>query len=1438
MGTYKRKLFLLFFVVNLFFFVGCTEVQPEVDLLSSQFSSLLFSDNSSTYASKTVTPVNGDVNVWTGEEIVPMVCDEHGETFEIRFSENEEWQKLNDSQIKCIDGKAQLRLSPTLLGTGGLNKLSGITNGNNKLTIYLRNSITLKNKLLSFGTAKMDLFFNLNGSAPSLIVNTPATNYINSVNVTGFAVSGTCSENGSNVILSGPITGTGICNSGIWSMSVDLSSLSEGTVTLLFNHMNTSGIQASQQQLNLTKDTVAPTASIAGYPTGVNNVTNLNVSVSGTDVVNYKYKVGPSSSTICTLYDASYTSEISQATSITDSLAGIADGAMRLCVLAVDAAGNVQSAATSTEVNWTKDSSSPTTILSSLPSNPSNLTTLAISVGGTDIQSYKYKLGSSVNTDCSVANGYGAETAASSNISENIASYSDGNLKICVIGKNSLGTWQTESNATSFTWHKDTQASVDISTSASTVISSANQYSFSLSGGCSDSGESIAVSVNSSVSGTVICSSGSWNTDINLSSQSDGSIPITVSYQDAAGNSASSGPVNFTKDTIGPTVGIGSLAPDTGNSTATFSASVFYAADASSIHLTSADIDLSGTGFTCSTVSVTNGTTTNPTVNVSGCTGNGTLTVSVKSGTAEDINSNPAVASGSTTVTIDNTAPLDPTLSISSSAGSTMPTVTVSGVASGDNVHLYANDSCSTRISNNVSASGVTVNVSPTTLGLGNNTIYAKVTDSAGNFICSSGSVVYDYFALVNVDPAYPSSGANWNDYVNNNGADVFSANDTSCNDIGTGPYFEKCIHGGEKKKVIVSGISSCSNLVITDDLDTFEWICKDSSGTATFYTKGLKPNKGLRDLIGSSGSWTNNFVTVTQNNVTVALSAGSAWWANAIESLPNNSSGASIATLNSEGKIYYINADRPSFGYQIAADKVSIVTLGNTLLKHQDSGSTNLNCNTSDGTAINPTIVAMFCGGTRKHIWVEANIDGSIASTNKADSGIFAYKWIFSRIHNSTISPLDPASVQYSINLKNSQSNFVSNVSVYKVSNGIRLESNSEFNRFNDIKIAQAKMYGGFIMLDSTSGKNRFYSMRLSDLSYASGTPYGIHIASSQNIFADAVISNINGGIGSEGIYLAGSAGNNILSSIIVSGTTDAAIKIEGADNNIISHFTAANSIWNGIFFAGTNTDSNVINSAALINFSKPVESDSAVTGIGNFLINSALRSHTSTALTVDSTSSAFLEIAGYLIKPSAQSVSGTGIANTSFYSPISNGLMDALSGKASADSVISAPTMLYTNISGSLWIDLENLFRTWGVDGSIFPSTSNEGYCGGSSTCRIWDWRVKAGAALANTSVGGTLASNAAFPTVTGNCPQAYDGDANDTITANGFTFMKNAVENNNDTIGNNNGLCESNEDCIYAPNVGAYQGEGTLSSNYCTTVESAVNNARLFTYSTTAN
>jgi hypothetical protein len=184
-----------------------------------------------------------------------------------------------------------------------------------------------------------------------------------------------------------------------------------------------------------------------------------------------------------------------------------------------------------------------------------------------------------------------------------------------------------------------------------------------------------------------------------------------------------------------------------------------------------------------------------------------------------------------------------------------------------------------------------------------------------------------------------------------------------------------------------------------------------------------------------------------------------------------------------------------------------------------------------------------------------------------------------------------------------------------------------------------------------------------------------------------------------------------------------------------------------------------------------------------------------------------------------------GTGLdegclSATSTYRP-KTGMASAFVGKVADNHHLSAVggVALFADILE--WTAFENAFRGWGVTGDAFPALSNQGACAAGMECQIWDWRLKASdlASLRNLS-GDGLAPDEVF-VANQPCPNAVQGDVvvTDQQTTP-QTFLMNALELVEDGVGDEDGLCESNERCAYSPNFGAYQGEGDVyASGHCT-------------------
>ncbi len=286
-----------------------------------------------------------------------------------------------------------------------------------------------------------------------------------------------------------------------------------------------SNISAPLSLSAFTIDTVAPSALLSGIPSSVSNVRTVDITVSGTDITQYKYK----------LDSGAFSSEKSIATHITAN--GLNDGTHVLSVIGRDAASNWQNEGSATTYTWTIDATGPTLVeilpvtnpsndatpsytfssteagsityggsctspdtaaivgnttvtfsalsdgtysncslsvtdglgnsttlpittftidtvaptamLSGTPALHSNATSATITVAGSEVTHYKYKIDN---------DSYSAEIAVSSPITLN--NLSEGSHTISVVGRDAAGNWQLVVDTTTFAWSIDTTAPI------------------------------------------------------------------------------------------------------------------------------------------------------------------------------------------------------------------------------------------------------------------------------------------------------------------------------------------------------------------------------------------------------------------------------------------------------------------------------------------------------------------------------------------------------------------------------------------------------------------------------------------------------------------------------------------------------------------------------------------------------------------------------------------------------------------------------------------------------------------------------------------------------------------------------------------------------------------------------------------------------------------
>lgn len=272
--------------------------------------------------------------------------------------------------------------------------------------------------------------------------------YINLYNVTSYSVFGNCDENGQFVyvqigILDVPV----VCVGGSYSGSFDFSAVADGIVNLQVRHSDQAGNANSASDSRL-KDTAEPgNAELTGAPVGATPQVSLDIIVSGPDVVNYAYKVGPASSTNCSI-ETGYSDFLSVANHIVESILNFTDGTIRLCVRTEDIAKNRQSLPHVVQHDWVKDSTIALATLSGFmpPGVVSNSgSDRTVFVGGLNITHYKAV--TVFNQPCSTADFSSVpEVAVSTDFSFSITA--DGDYRVCAIGKNIAEHWQLSTAAT------------------------------------------------------------------------------------------------------------------------------------------------------------------------------------------------------------------------------------------------------------------------------------------------------------------------------------------------------------------------------------------------------------------------------------------------------------------------------------------------------------------------------------------------------------------------------------------------------------------------------------------------------------------------------------------------------------------------------------------------------------------------------------------------------------------------------------------------------------------------------------------------------------------------------------------------------------------------------------------------------------------------------
>ena len=551
---------------------------------------------------------------------------------------------------------------------------------------------------------------------------------------------------------------------------------------------------------------------------------------------------------------------------------------------------------------------------------------------------------------------------------------------------------------------------------------------------------------------------------------------------------------------------------------------------------------------------------------------------------------------------------------------------------------------------------------------------------------------------VANVESVYPNN-PNWNDYILNSDIlnDKFHQSDVACDGSEKGK-FDLCIHSGVLKKVVVAGESSCANLTLTESLSAFVWRCSIDTSTAVFYSYGLKPGKGLRDLIDSSG-WKNNSVQIYKSSTLLVESAPEVWWTNPVVDLPNND-GTGVVTLTTPGAIYKYNGNKNTSGYNIDANKIAIIGLSeNDILTYNDSAGANCSFLSGETTAAdNHCLISI---GSNQFSWLEVNLvgDSSVAAGSMDD--IFTYDTRYTSILNSRISGAEG----HGIHLKSSQYVLVNNVKESSVSStGLRLDSSS------------------FCKIENSEFNNN-----AGNGIYISGQ-YGVsalELLSVNNSVVKVTVSN-NGG---SGITHGCGQSYGVFSRITSFANGSSGIKTICGGNMSISHVTAVGNGGTGVSFDDYSY-TNFLNSAILVNNNIGLDTwystnltatnvaltNNVTYGYRVFTDNGSKFKETllvgnNGSSSIDNCSTASLNNSGGIIignctdSGADQSNTYTGLSSTALLRTGID-LTNSINGTVTTDDVSNSSDTNGFAAAVSDWFDFSNPYRVWGKDGNFYPA------------------------------------------------------------------------------------------------------------------------------------
>lgn len=483
----------------------------------------------------------------------------HGDSIGATYDEALAAVPTSSMTVKNLGGSGV-----TLAGT------SSLTNGGKTLTWTPSSTLTEAGNPYVATATVQDLYGHATTSTWNFTVDTTppakptvtAPNYVNSASVTAATFYGTA-EPLSTVTVTAvggatKVVTTTADGSGAWSTTADLSTLTDGPVSVSATATDEAGnVSPVSDAASSTKDTTAPTLSptITVTPSAVTKASTA-VTVSGSagtpgatdagDGIAVTIANGGSSLSGSGVGAADH----SYAVGPIDT-ASLPDGTLTVTVTATDPAGNTTTHSTTV----TKDTVPPSVLTLSMtsPVNAANQASRTVS-GTADPTAVKVTLwvtdggaGSTAHVDVVPDAGHAFSHAF------DLTSLADGPLTVHAIAYDAAGNPSTEVTAAGV---KDTVAPSAAVFTAPAYVNIATAPAFGLSG-TAEAASAVHLVITDSThtvtADTVTGQNGAWAVSgLDLRSLSDGTVQITATVTDAAGNATTGVAHTTNKDTVAP----------------------------------------------------------------------------------------------------------------------------------------------------------------------------------------------------------------------------------------------------------------------------------------------------------------------------------------------------------------------------------------------------------------------------------------------------------------------------------------------------------------------------------------------------------------------------------------------------------------------------------------------------------------------------------------------------------------------------------------------------------------------------------------------------------------------------------------------------------------------------------------------------------------------